>query len=158
MGTYCTDADMVAVRANILGLGVADWEKQRTDAYEYINKLILVRWYRPAAIAMGLNPEVYPHTGDFPQGYQGAAFDPEKLDADQLKDAAVYKSLELAYMHLMKEGAESDGFERFMNTFSNEFSKALDLELSIGLKYDWDDDGETEDEFYVKSARRLYRS
>jgi hypothetical protein len=145
MATYCEDADMVAVRANILNLGVTTWLTERTEAYDHINKLILVRWYRPAAIAKGLDPDTSP-------------FDPTKIDEDQIKRCAVFKSLELAYMKLMKEDADGDGFERFMDKFANEFIKCFDLELALGLKYDWDNDGETSDEYYVTTPRRLYRS
>lgn len=142
---YCTDADMAAKRPNILSLGVTNWDAVRADAETYINKILLVRWYRPAAIANGLDPDTSP-------------FDGTKVDADQMKIPAVYKSLELAYMNLMKDKPEADGFERNMNLFAEEFEKALDLELSLGIKYDWDNDGETSDEYYVRSPRRLYRS
>jgi len=145
MGTYCTDEDMADIRANIMDLGVDDWETERTEAYDHINKLILVRWYRPAAVAMGLDPDT-------------TAFDPDKIDESQIKRCAVFKSLELAYMKLMKEDADGDGFERFMDKFANEFIKCFDLEMALGLKYDWDNDGETSDENYVTTPRRLYRS
>ena len=82
MTTYCTDDDMAAVRSNILNLGVTTWEEQRTEADLYINKLILVRWYRPAAISLGLDPDI-------------TEFDPTKLDTDQLKRPAVFKSLSI---------------------------------------------------------------
>jgi hypothetical protein len=145
MATYCTDEDMAAVRGNIMGLGVSDWETERTEAYDHINKLILVRWYRPTAIGLGLDPDTTP-------------FDPTKVDEDQIKRCATFKSLELAYMTLMKEGEDADGFERFMDKFANEFIKAFDLEMALGLKYDWDDDGETSDEYYKTAPRRLARS
>jgi len=145
MATYCEDADMAEVRANILALGVTTWLTERTEAYNHINKLILVRWYRPAAIAMGLDPDTTP-------------FDPTKVDGDQIKRCAVFKSLELAFMKLMKEGEDADGYERFMDKFANEFIKCFDLEMALGLKYDWDNDGETSDEYYVITSRRLHRS
>jgi len=142
---YCTDADMVAKRPNILSLGVTEWDTVRTDAETYINKRLLVGWYRPAAVAKGLDPGTAP-------------FDPTKVDTEQMKIPAVYKSLEFAYMNLMKDSPEADGFERNMNMFAGEFEKAFDLEMALGLKYDWDDDGETSDEYYVTSPRRLSRS
>ena len=145
MGTYCTDADLKVVRPNILDLSVEDWAIQRTEAYDYINKLVLARWYRPAAVEAGLDPDLN-------------ELDPTKLDAEQLKKSAVYKSLELAYMSLMKEGPDADGYERFASYFADEFAKEFDLELAIGLRYDWDNDGETDDEYYVVSSRRLTRS
>lgn len=162
MGTYCTDEDMTAIRANIMDLGVTDWLIEREQAYEDINKLIIVRWWRQAAISMGLTPNVYPsmavRNSVIPTGATGTAFDPTRLDTAQIKRCAVFKSLELAYMKLMKEGENADGFERLMDKFALEFTKAFDLEIAIGLLYDWDDDGETSDEAYVKTSRRLYRS
>lgn len=145
MANYCTDADMVAKRPNILSLGVTNWDTIRQDADDYINKRLLVGWYRPAAVAKGLDPEFY-------------SFDSTKVDVDQMNIPAVFKSLEFAYMNLMKDSPEADGFERNMNMFAGEFEKAFDLEMALGLKYDWDNDGETSDELYVTAPRRLSRS
>jgi len=143
--TYCTDADMVEVRPNILDFGVEDWENVREEAFSYINTMLIIRWYRSAATIQGID-------------YTVTEFDPDLLDEDQIKKTAVYKSLELAYMSLMKEGAEADGFERFSVYFGKEFIKAFDLLMGIGLKYDWDGDDDTTDEIYINAPRRLYRS
>lgn len=145
MATYCTDADMQNIRSNILDLGVSSWETQRTQAYDYINKLFIARWYRPAAIEQGFDPD-------------DTEFDPTKIDSDQIKRCAALKSLEFAYMYLMLDAEDPTGFERNMNTFAKEFVKCFDLEMAIGIKYDWDSDGDTSDEEYIKTARRLYRS
>lgn len=141
---YCTNADLVSVRPNILSYGVADWSSKITEAEEYINKILIVRWYRPAARTLGLDPYV-------------TEFDQTRVTTTELKKAAVYKTLELAYMHLMKEGPEEDGFERNMNAFAKEFQKELDLALSVGLKYDWDAGGSAGDNLAIRSTRRLVR-
>ena len=70
-----------------------------------------------------------------------------------------YKTLELIFAALMKPGPEPDGFERQMLFFRDEFDKELQSILTLGVSYDWDDDGEYgEDERIISIRRRLKRT
>lgn len=146
MATYCLDADMAEIRPNILNYGQATWEDQRAEADLQINRIVTIRWYRAAAKAHYIDTFLV-----------GNEFDQTKVDATQLKRAAVFKSLELAYQYLMKDAPEPDGFERNAEYFATQFQKEMDLVIAAGLKYDWDDDGSTDDEVSQPVTRRLMR-
>lgn len=144
--TYCTDDDLTEFRPNILQLGVSSWKTQREKAYALINRVITARWYNQTAIEMGYDPTV-------------TTFDPTRVGTDELKDLECYKTLEFAYLILMKDAPEPDGFERNMILFADKFGKELELILGTGLTYDWSGDGETDsDEIRLTSPRRLSRA
>lgn len=146
MATYCTDADMVKIRPNILSLGVSDWEDVRGEAYSMINRIITVRWYREAAKIMGYDPNT-------------TAFNPEQVKNNCLLRLETYKALELAYLHLMKGSQEEDGFERQMEIFRKRYNDELKLIFDIGVDYDWSgNDIVDDDEKYIRAPRRLKRA
>ena len=144
--TYCTDSDLVKYRPNILSLGVSDWETQRTEAYTIINRVITARWYKKAAPEMGYDPNT-------------TVFDPSYVRSATLTRLEAFKTLELAYMLLKKEGPEADGFERLEKAFRSRYNEELEMVLAVGIDYDWSGSGEYEDdELYVRVQRRLVRS
>lgn len=146
MATYCTDNDLLKIRPNILELGVSSWEDQREIAYTTINRVIRARWYQSAAVAMGYDPLV-------------TAFDPTRVQDNDLNDLECYKTLELAYMYLAKDQPEQDGFERLSDKYARKYGQELEAILGMGLSYDWSGDGEFEyDETYITSPRRISRS
>ena len=144
--TYCTDTDLLKYRPNILSLGVDSWEDQREEAYKYINRILTAKWWRQAAEKMGYDPDL-------------VSFDPDSVKDDVLKTLECYKTLEFAYMHLMKESVKGDGFERNMDTFARLFTTELGIVLSIGIDYNWTTHGsiDYDDNNYLPAQRRLYR-
>lgn len=145
MATYCEDADLLKYRSNILSLGVDDWESQRLDAYSVINRLLVARWYNHAAKTQGVDPTL-------------TLFDPTKIEEGFLTRLECFKTLEFAYMILMKDSPEADGFERNMALFAKQFGAEFDSILGMGLTYDWSGDGETDtEEVKVIAPRRLLR-
>lgn len=146
MATYCTDPDLQKVRPNIVDLGVNSWATQREEAFDIINRVIKVRWWMSASRIMGIDPA----TTDF---------NPAQVKAGSLTRLEVYKTLELAYLHLMKGGKEEDGFERQMEIFRTRYNDELLLVLDMGVEYDFDADGTIADtEKFVRAPRRLMRS
>jgi hypothetical protein len=108
--------------------------------------VINARWYRKAAVEMGYDPKF-------------TAFDPDLVMNDQLTRLASFKSLELAYMYLKKDGGEEDGFERAESSFRKRYNEELNIILAVGIDYDWDgDDVLNDDEYTVRVNRRLVRS
>lgn len=146
MVTYCTDDDLLKYRPNIMDLGVDDWSEQRAEAYRLINRVITARWYRTAAPEMGFDPRV-------------TVFDSTKVRADTFKALEAFKTLELAYTTLKKDGHEEDGFERAEKSFRKKYNEELELILAAGIDYDWDDSGTMlETELYLRTPRRLVRN
>lgn len=143
---YSTDDDLVKIRPNILDLGIGDWEDKHLEAFDIINRTLISRWYKVVA------PE---HQVD----WWLTAFDPDLVDTDQLKRLSCFKVLELAYMHLMKDSPDPDGFHRQMLLFADMYSQELKEVLAIGISYDWDESGDmSEEELYEPPQRRNYRA
>ncbi len=142
---YSEDNDLVKIRPNIVDLGVSDWAFQHEEAFAIINRILIGKWYISAATDQGVD-------------FRETEFDPDKVDATQLVRASCYKTLELAYMYLMKDAPEPDGFEREMKLFSKLFDSEMRQLLGLGLNYDWSgDDVVDSDEKYQRSTRRLVR-
>jgi len=145
MATYCEDTDLLKYRSNILKLGVDSWEDQRKEAYSIINRLLVARWYNQAAKTQGVDPTL-------------TFFDPTKVEEGFLKRLECFKTLEFAYMILMKDSPEEDGFERNMALFARQFGAEFDSVIGMGLTYDWSGDGNTDtEEVKIRAPRRLLR-
>lgn len=151
---YCEDADLVKIRPNILGLGVKGWTEQRQEAFTLMNRRFIKDWYKGQVIA---------HNTDIPdwqasETWREQPFEPDNVDEDQVKRAAVYKALELAYLHLMKDTVERDGYSRQHELFRGLYNDEMNELMAIGLNYDWDEDGTIQDdEKYYPTQRRLKR-
>ena len=145
MATYCTDKDLLTYRSNILKHGVVSWEKQREESFEYINRLLIGRWYNHVASSQGVDPSI-------------TSFDPTLVEEGFLTRLECFKTLEFAYMILMKDSPEADGFERNMKLFGRQFGAEFDAVIGLGVSYDWDDSGTIEsDEQRISAPRRLSR-
>jgi hypothetical protein len=145
MATYCKDADLKKYRPNIMDLGVESWADQREEAYETINRVINKRWYMRVAPEMGYDPTLH-------------QFAPDSVANDNLKRLECFKTLELAYMFLKKDGPEADGFERNESSFRRRYNEELEMLLAVGIDYDWSgDDTVGDDEVYLRAPRRLIR-
>ena len=143
--TYATDEDMMKLRPKILSHGVEDWNDQHVEAADIIEREIENKWYRDRAIERGKDPD-------------SSTFNPNLLDGSQVKRAAVYKALELAYLFLMSDTTEPGAFEREMLLFRDLFEDELRRVLVTGLGYDWDASGGiTASERRERRYRRLRR-
>lgn len=143
--TYCTDADLVKYRPNIMQLGVDSWEEQRQEAYSIINRVIKVRWYRAVAEEMGYD-------------WRETDFDPDLVSSGQLDRLECFKTLELAYLKLQKDTKDPDGFARLEESFHARYNSELDFVLSSGIDYDWNSDDAIDTmETAVQGPRRQKR-
>lgn len=144
---YCEDADLINIRPNILELGVASWDTQSIDAFDIINRTLIAKWYKNVALEHDIID------------WRTTPFDPDRVDEEQVKRMACYKTLELAYMHLMKDSSTADGFERETDFFRDRYNEELTIILGLGVNYDWDaDDTISDDEKYEPQIRRLVRT
>lgn len=144
--TYCEDDDLLVYRSNILSLGVSSWETQRNEAFDIINRKLVARWYNQVAPKMGVDPVT-------------TAFDPTKVEEGSLKRLECFKTLEFAYMILMKDSPDPDGFERNMSLFAKLFGDEFDSVVGMGVSYDWDASGAVnDDEAKIRAPRRLLRA
>ncbi|MDA3788080.1 MAG: hypothetical protein PF503_06260 [Desulfobacula sp.] len=143
--TYCVDTDLLTYRSNILSLGVDSWEIQREQAYSVINRMLVARWYNQAAKTQGLDPYL-------------TFFVPDQVEEGFLTRLESFKTLEFAYMILMKDSPEADGFERNMNLFARQFGIEFDSVIGMGVSYDWDASGSVDsDEVRIRAPRTLLR-
>jgi len=148
MADYCDSDDLVALRPNILLLGVASWATEITEATTIINRALEVRWYRQACREYSLD-------------YRQYEFDPALLlsAAAQLTRIGTYKTLQLAYQKLQKDAPEADAFERQAKNYAKLYGTELSDVLAQGLDYDWDDSGAIGDtEKRMPSMRRIKRA
>lgn len=127
---YSTDADLVAIRPDILSLGVADWSAKHDEAESIINRVIEYKWYRNAA-------------EEFEIDWRDAPFDATKLTnaTTQLTRLSSYKTLEIIYEYLMQASADVSAFEKLRNLYHEKFKEELKDVLGAGLDYDWTDSG-----------------
>lgn len=129
--SYSTDEDLTKIRPKIMDYGIVAWDNQRTDAETAIDRLLDRQWYRPEATHLGVNWREYP--------FDAALM----LNAViQLKTLSSYKTLELAYLYLMKDAPEPDAFERQHELFKKLFATELREVLATGIDYDWDENDE----------------
>jgi hypothetical protein len=143
---YSTDDDLIKIRPNILQLGVSDWEEQSKEAFSIINRSIVSKWYKEVAM-------------EYDVEWRKEVFDPDKVDETQLVRLSCYKILELAYLHLMKDTPEPDGFERQMKLFQGLYATEFNNVLASGINYDWDASDTIEwDEKLMPRQRRLKRA
>lgn len=147
MSSYCTEDDLQKIRPKIMELGVDGWDDQIAEADAVIDRVLETRWYRQAAAEYGID-------------YRETEFNRTLLlDATaQCTRLGCYKTLQLAYLHLMKDAPDPDAFERQANTFKKLYGEELSEVLATGLSYDWDASGGlayTEKKMPVK--RRLAR-
>jgi len=143
---YSDDDDLLKLRPNILQLGVTDWEDQHIEAFGIINRKLIADWYRQVAAEHDVE-------------WRQVEFDPELIDADQINRLSCYKTLQLIYLHLMKDGPDEDGFERLSDRFLKLYNTELNELLAIGINYDWDsNDTISYEEKYQPSQRRLLRA
>jgi hypothetical protein len=141
---YCTDADLEKIRPNILQLGISTWDTQIEEAGLIIDRALDANWYRAHAADSGLDPRITP-------------FDREKLSKTELVRLGSYKTLELAYMFLMKDHVD-DAFEKQRKLFQSQYREELDAVLAAGLEYDFSADSTlTYDEKQMRKIRRLER-
>lgn len=147
MASYCTEDDMEKIRPKIMELGVDGWDDQIAEADAIIDRSLETRWYRQAAQDYGVD-------------FRETPFDRTKLVdiAAQCTRLGCYKTLELAYIFLMKDAPDADAFERQAKTFRDLYTKELADVLATGLTYDWDASGDADyTEKYIPVRRRLVR-
>jgi hypothetical protein len=124
---FHNNEDLVEYRPNIFNYGVEDFTTQMEEAEAIISRAVDAKWYRNRATDYGLDWRV-------------TTFDINKLVPSQLRRLAVYKSLSLIYLILMKDAANPDIFERQSETFKKMYTDELKEVLDSGLDYDWDED------------------
>jgi len=144
---YHGESDLTDIRPDILSYGVSDFTERMEESEDIINRKLDQAWYRNIAINHGLN-------------WQTTPFDPTLvLEGEaEVGRCACYKSLELIYLHLMKEAIEPDAFQKQMELFAKLYKAELGEVLLAGISYDWNKSGEIDPgENSVPSVRRLVR-
>ena len=147
MAEYCTNADLVKIRPDILDLGVTDWADQILEAGKVIDRAIEARWYRTVAKEYNIDPRETPFDRALLLTAEG-----------QTTRLGSYKTLELVYLFLMKNRAD-DAFEKERLLFQKMYRDELEEVLISGLDYDWDEDDDiASSEKNQPQMRRLERA
>lgn len=144
---YSTDTDLVALRPDILSLGVEKWTPQHDESKRVIDRVLEFKWYRNAAEDNGVN-------------WRDAPFNPDNIDnpAEQLKRLSSYKALELCYEYLMQAAPEPTAFSALRDLFAKKYKEELSDVLGAGIDYDWTESGAiSAEETAVPTIRRLKR-
>jgi hypothetical protein len=147
MANYSSDEDLVALRPDILNLGVDEWTAKHTEAASIINRVVEYKWYRGEAQENGVD-------------WRSSPFDSSLLlSADtQLKRLSSYKTLELIYEYIMQASADPSAFSSLRDLYAKKYSEELKDVLGAGLDYDWTSSGAISyEEKAAPAIRRLKR-
>lgn len=142
---YSHDNDILEIRANILSLGIDNWTFKHQEAFTIINRSLAKNWYQVVAEGFTIDWNRIP-------------FDPDRVLIDDVKRLSCYKTLELAYLYLMNDAPEPDGFERQRKIFRDLYNEELAITTASGITYDWDQDLlHDPEEKNIRVPRRLTR-
>lgn len=143
MTTYSADTDLLKYRPNILNNGSFDTEWAHEEAFTLINSKIESQWYLQEALEHGVDPKA-------------TAMDVTLLDATQLVQLSTYKALELIYISLTKDADLTiDGNYKWAKHFADQYELELEKILKVGVRYDWADDGLTQEDKFLQQRRYL---
>ena len=144
---YCSEADLVEERSNIMQYGVVSWDNKIDQAVQIIDEDLDLRWYRGVASDFGVDWREYPFDNDL------------LYSSPRIKRLAVYKTLELIYRYLMKDAPpDQDAFSHQSKTYGKLYETELKSLIESGIDYDWDASGGlTYEETKQQGQRRLTR-
>lgn len=150
MSNYSTDADVLEYEPTIKEYGVIDFSSYHAKTTADIQRHLRIEWW--PRVKRYSSTSRYFNTTDL-------EMDTTKLNAEQLKRAAVYHVLSYYILpQLTKHDAEPDRFRMMIDFYKGRFRDELDMVLQDGVEYDWDNDGTVEDsEKQTQHFNRLVR-
>jgi hypothetical protein len=136
MSNYSTDADVIEYEPTIKEYGVIDFSSYHAKTTADIQRHLRIEWW----------PRVRRSSQPLRYFDRGLEMDTTKLNAAQLKRAAVYHVLSYYILpQLTKHDAEPDRFRMMIDFYKARFRDELDMVLQDGVEYDFDNDGTVED-------------
>lgn len=147
--SYATNEDLTYYMPDALDHGVADWTNELAMAEEDVKREIKVRWFN-VEFGTGKN---------FRGSVSVAQFDSTKLEAIQWKRATVYRAMSQYILpKLSTFRPEGDSFRERIDFYRSAYSEEMNLQLSSGVEYDFNDDGQVDaGETWATQQNRLYR-
>jgi hypothetical protein len=137
-----TEADMLEYMPDMNNYGIQDFTDMISKAEDDIIRLLRIEWW----------PQI-PGRTNF-----GDVMDPSKLKDSQLTRSAAYYCLyKYVLPKLTQWAVEGDSFQTQINFYKMAFDEEFDL-AKRELFYDWDGDGQYEDnERNIQPRQRLVR-
>ncbi len=134
--TIATIADVLEYEPNIQDFGIFDWDDALEKGKGDVLRHLRIEWFPTQQLGkfditvIGTNVEM----------------DEDKLDAEQLKRAHVYRTLAYyIFPKLSKFEPEMDVFQMQMEHYRNLWREEIDDCIKDGIHYDINDDGEYSD-------------
>jgi len=130
--TIATIADVLEYEPNIQDFGIFEWDDALEKGRQDVLRHLRIEWFPTQQLGkfditvIGTNVEM----------------DEDKLDADQLKRAHVYRTLAYyIFPRLSKFEPELDVFQMRMEHYRNLWREEIDDVIKDGVHYDIDSDG-----------------
>lgn len=146
---FATNSDLVKYYPTAMDHGVADWTNELTQAQGDVETLVKTRWFNiefGATNRQRFNPSA-------------PLFIPALLTETQWTRATCYRALACYILpKLSTFRPEGDAFREQLAFYSSRFDDEFALQVSSGVEYDLNNDGEVaENEKYAIAQDRLYR-
>ena len=146
--TFATNNDLLDYQADIFDHGIDDFTEELAKAEYDVKRKLETDWWN---VEVGTRNRglTISTTGDF-----NAA----RLDATQWTRATVFRALHAyIYPKLSTWRPEGDAFREQLAFYQSRYSEEISAEMALGVKYDFNNDGNnTADERVQTQQNRLY--
>jgi len=142
------NSDLTKYYPQALEYGISDWSAELASAQEDVLLIIKTKWFFVEFGSLRTRGMV-----------TQPIFNPELLVATQWNKAVVYRAL-YAYVlpKLSNFRVEGDAFQKAAEFYDERFDEEMDLQLSGGVQYDLNKDGNiSHAEEFPSLTNRLYR-
>ena len=137
---FATNTDLEKYCPEVFDQGVDDWTDELTDAQADVTNMIQFKWWNKM--------------------YSRKNFDATLLVESQWTKATVYRAMASYILpKLSTFRPEGDPFREQLEFYKNRFEEEFDIQLGLGIQYDFEDDGSIDPDTDVKEydQSRLYR-
>lgn len=136
---FATNEDLYEYAPEVFDQGVDDWTTELARAETDVANMVQVRWYN--------------------NHYNRGDYDKSLLTESQWTRSTVYRALANHIMPKLSTFREAgDPFLNQIGFYKERFEEEIDLQFSLGIQYDRNDDGTVADEEVHEYAQnRLYR-
>jgi len=146
--TFATNSDLLKYYTTVMDHGVTDWSAEIAEAQSDIENIVKAKWFfvefgSQRTRGMVIQP----------------VFNPSLLVTTQWTKATCYRALANYILpKLSTFRPEGDSFRQAVDFYDQRFDEEMDLQLSVGVKYDLNNDSViSEAEKFPTLTNRLYR-
>jgi len=146
--TFATNSDLLKYYTTVMDHGVTDWSAEIAEAQSDIENIVKAKWFfvefgSQRTRGMVIQP----------------IFNPSLLVPAQWNKVTCYRALANYILpKLSTFRPEGDAFQKAVDFYHQRFSEEMDLQLSVGVQYDLNNDHTiSETEKFPTLTNRLYR-